>query len=153
MTTELRIECAFHFQRQAHGAQQVRAGTELPLPDGGVPRVARLMALAIRLDGLVRSGAIKDYTTLARLGQVSTARISQIMNLIHLAPAIQEAILFLPYAKRGGTVLVADLQQVAALPDWARQRRRWHEVCAGRQVDADRGDAKPAQGNAVGHRS
>jgi len=50
------------------------------------------MALALRLEQLVRSGAVKDYATLAELGGVSRARISQIMNLIHLAPGIQEAL-------------------------------------------------------------
>ncbi len=51
-----------------------------------VPRLARLMALAIRFDGLLRSGAIIDQAQLARLGKVSRARISQILNLLHLAP-------------------------------------------------------------------
>lgn len=144
MTTGLRVECDIHFHRRAHGAEQLRTGSAPSLPVGGVPRVARLMALALRWDGLVRSGAMKDYTTLARLGNVSTARISQIMNLIHLAPDIQEALLFLPYAQRGrGTVLVADLQLVAALPDWAKQRQRWRAVCAARRVDADRRNAQP----------
>ena len=51
-----------------------------------VPRLARLMALAIRFEGLLRSGAITDQAHLARLGKVSRARISQILNLLHLAP-------------------------------------------------------------------
>src|SRR5262249_54426918 len=46
---------------------------------GRLPRVARLMALAIRLEGLLRKGAIKDQADLASLGQVSRARISQIL--------------------------------------------------------------------------
>jgi len=59
-------------------------------PVGRVPRVSRLMALAIKMDGLVRSGAVKDYAELARLGNVSRARVTQIMNLNLLAPGIQE---------------------------------------------------------------
>lgn len=54
------------------------------------PRLARLMALAIKFDGLVRQGVVRDYADLARLGYVSRARITQIMNLLHLAPDIQE---------------------------------------------------------------
>jgi hypothetical protein len=53
-----------------------------------LPRVARLMALALRFEQLVHTGLIKDYATLAKLGGVSRARISQIMNLIQLAPAL-----------------------------------------------------------------
>ena len=66
------------------------------VPSGRVPRIARLMALALRFEQLVRTGAVRDYAELARLGQVSRARLTQIMNLLHLAPDIQEAILFLP---------------------------------------------------------
>jgi len=59
-------------------------------PSGKPPRLARLVALAHKLDRLVRSGAVKDYAELAQLGHVSPARLSQIMLLLHLAPAIQE---------------------------------------------------------------
>ena len=96
---------------------------------GSVPRVARLMALAIRFDGLVRSGAVTDYADLARLGHVSRARISQIMNLLLLAPSIQEQILFLPRTNKERDVIhVRLLQPIALTPDWARQRRLWKEL-------------------------
>src|SRR5262249_8348638 len=38
---------------------------------GRVPRVSRLLALALRLDELVRTGVIADYATLAQLAHVS----------------------------------------------------------------------------------
>jgi hypothetical protein len=66
-----------------------------------VPRVSRLLALALRLDRLVRAGAIADYATLARLGHVSRARVSQILSLVQLAPDLQETLLFLPPTERG----------------------------------------------------
>ncbi len=65
-------------------------------PLGSVPRISRLMALAIRTQDLVDQGEVADYADLARLAHISRARISQIMNLTLLAPDIQEAILFLP---------------------------------------------------------
>ena len=68
---------------------------------GRVPRMARLMALALRFDQLHRAGQIKDYTELARLGHVTRTRVCQVMNLLQLAPDIQEAILFLPLTERG----------------------------------------------------
>jgi hypothetical protein len=86
------------------------------------------MALALRLDDLLRAGAIGSYAELARLGHVTRARVCQIMNLICLAPDIQEALLFLPRTQRGrDPVILADLQPIAALLDWRRQRRRWAE--------------------------
>jgi hypothetical protein len=87
------------------------------------------MALAIRFDGLVRSGAVKDYAELAGLGHVSRARISQIMNLLLLAPDIQEQILFLPRTRHGRDPLrLALLQPLALTPDWGRQRRLWKDL-------------------------
>ena len=97
---------------------------------GRVPRVARLLALAHRLDHLVRQGAIADYATLARLGHVSRARISQIMVLGNLAPDIQEAILFLPLTVHGrDPIHVRQLQAIAQMLDWHQQRSRWRKLC------------------------
>src|SRR6266700_7227901 len=64
-------------------------------PQGRAPRIARLLALAHKLDALVRSDTIASYGELARLGHISPARLTQIMVLLHLAPSIQEYILFL----------------------------------------------------------
>ena len=63
--------------------QQPR-GSEAAGPS--IPRIARLMALAIRLEGLLRDEKSLDYAELARLGQGTRARITQIMKLLHLAP-------------------------------------------------------------------
>jgi integrase len=96
-----------------------------------VPRVSRLLALALRLDRLVRAGAIADYATLARLGHVSRARVSQILSLALLAPDIQETLLFLPPTERGrDPIRLRQLQALAALPDWRHQRRLWQELAS-----------------------
>jgi hypothetical protein len=44
-------------------------------------RIARSMALALRFEQLIRSGAVRDYAELARLGQVSRARLTQITKI------------------------------------------------------------------------
>src|SRR6516225_7753760 len=94
-----------------------------------MPRVSRLLALALRLDRLVRAGAIADYATLACLGHVSRARVSQILSLVQLAPDIQETLLFLPPTERGrDAIRLRHLQALAALADWRHQRRRWQEL-------------------------
>ena len=96
---------------------------------GRVPRIARLMALALRFELLVQSGTVRHYAELARLGQVSRARVTQIMNLLHLAPDIQEAILFLPRVHSGRDPVHLDhLQALTSILDWRMQRRRWHEM-------------------------
>ncbi len=124
------VECEVHFRKGKAGRKQLQPGPGAPVvPAGRVPRVARLLALAHRLEGLVRQGAVKHYAELARLGQVTRARLSQITNLLLLAPDIQEAILFLPRTLRGrDPVRLADLQPVALTPDWKKQRWMWQQM-------------------------
>lgn len=131
MSTTLTIELPVHFQRGGHGSRkELYFGTETPpLPPGRVPRVSRPMALALRFDALVRSGQIESYGALASLGHVTRARVSQIMNLLHLAPDLQEALLFLPPTLRGrDAIILADVQPIAAAFDWRKQRRLWRKL-------------------------
>ena len=95
--TRLRATARVHF-RQGRGTRKlIKRGEEPePPPQSAVPRISRLMALAIHVQELVDRGEVADYAELARLAHVPRARISQIMNLTLLAPDIQEAILFLP---------------------------------------------------------
>jgi hypothetical protein len=87
------------------------------------------MALALRFEQLVRTGAVRDYAELARLGQVSRARITQITSLLHLAPDLQEKILFLPRVQNGrDRIHLHELQALTALLAWEEQRRRWNEM-------------------------
>jgi hypothetical protein len=84
------------------------------------------MALAIHLDELIRDGVVTDQAELARLGHVSRARLTQIMNLLNLAPDVQEQILFLPAAKScRKDVSERDLRPIAAEMDWGKQRGMW----------------------------
>ena len=93
---------------------------------GRIPRVARLMALAIRLERLIAEGRVPNYAALARLAHVSRARITQITNLTLLTPDIQEAILFLPPVHQGpDTIIERDLRPIAAELNWTRQRMLW----------------------------
>ena len=63
-------------------------------PEGRVPRISKLMALAIRYEQMLNDGVVQSQTELAELQHVSQPRMTQIMNLLHLAPEIQEEILF-----------------------------------------------------------
>ena len=130
MTDPWTIECDFPFRGDGRGsAKDAAACAAVADGPGRVPRVARLMVLAIRFDGLIRSGAVKNQAELARLGHVSRARISQILSLLLLAPDIQEEILFLPVTKRGrAPILLCHLWPIAANPDWKCQRRKWRDL-------------------------
>lgn len=90
------------------------------VPSGRAPRLARLVALAHKLDELVRDGTVKSYRELAELGHVSPARLSQILVLINLAPKIQEYVLFLS-AGEGSFIKEVELRSIAREPLWERQ--------------------------------
>ena len=99
MSDSLTFECQVHLSRGRRGRKRLKEGTP-PQPakveKGRIPRISRLMALAIHLDGLIRRGEIDDMSEIARLGHVTPARVSQIMALVQLAPTIQRALLFSP---------------------------------------------------------
>lgn len=100
-----------------------------PKVPGRVPRLSRLLALAVRMDELLRTGAVVNYTEPARLGHVSRARISQILNLLLLAPDIQEEILFLPNVERGREPLrMRQVLPITVIPCWRAQRKLWQAL-------------------------
>jgi hypothetical protein len=144
MTTSLTIEREIHFERRGRGFhKELRPGPEPPRPAvlGRVPRIARLMALAIRFDGLIRRREIVRCTDLARLGHVTRARISQIMALLQLAPDIQELILFLPRTARGrDPIHLGHLLPITRVVDWKKQRRLWNDLIQARCESADASD-------------
>jgi len=127
MTTVTR---QIHFKRKAQRKRAVRG----PAPDtaamrGRVPRVSKLMALAIRFDQLIQNGEVANRSELARLGHVTQPRVTQIMNLLNLAPEIQEEILFLPEVCSGRDLITErDLRPLASNDSWARQRSQWRSL-------------------------
>jgi hypothetical protein len=128
MTPPLTVTCDVHFNLKAKGRKNLRPGQKPKqhASPGRVPRIAKLMALAIRFEGLIRAGVVRDYADLARLGHVTRARITQIMNLIHLAPDIQEQLLFLARIERGReSIHLRLLQPIAVVTNWKQQRSLW----------------------------
>ena len=86
-----------------------------------LPRITRLLALAFRLEDLLRGRTIGNSAELARLGGVSRARITQILNLRNLAPAIQEEILSVTPGGRVENLTEGSLRRLTAILDWRRQ--------------------------------
>lgn len=134
MSDGLEVEFKVHFGRGPSGRKDLRNG-EAPAndetPEGNVPRISRLMALAIRFDELIRSGEVQDYSELARLGHVTRARMTQIMNLLNLAPDIQEELLFLPTRLMGRDPNGEhNLRAITKEKDWNKQREVWRNAGA-----------------------
>jgi len=96
---------------------------------GRLPRITRLMALAVRCEGLLRNGTVRDYTELAQLGIVSRPRMTQVMNLLNLAPEIQEEILFLPEVEKGREpVSERSLRRLPGVMSWNEQKEIWNQL-------------------------
>lgn len=131
-TVEFRIQ----LRTGRHGRKRMREGARPDPPriePGRVPRLSRLMALALRYDRLIREGHVRDYADLARLGGVTRARISQIMDLLNLDPRIQESILLLPRSAPGRDAIPERLlRPIVMEPDFEGQRRLWNALLAER---------------------
>lgn len=126
MKRGLTVERAFHVTMGQHSRNEIRDGEAPEMPSGRIPRVAKLMVLAIRFDHLIREGVVSDQAELARVGHVSRARLTQIMNLLNLAPDIQEQILFLPQPQHGRDAIAEKhLRVIVTVPSWNKQRHMW----------------------------
>jgi hypothetical protein len=110
--------------RQAAGRPKKTAAP----PPPRIPRITRLMALAIKFQDMIDRGEVKDYADLARLGFVTRARVTQIMNLCLLAPDIQEAILDADQSLNESTMRRVALSQL-----WQDQRRTISDINPRRQ--------------------
>jgi len=131
-TSALTLEFNIHFKKKNKGRKCIENGSaQIPprLMPGKIPRISRLMALAIRYDKLIREGKLKDFAQLAKLGQVSRARVSQISNLLNLAPDIQEELLFLGRTVSGkDTITERHMRPILSNLSWNEQRKMWKEL-------------------------
>ncbi|MCF7960464.1 MAG: hypothetical protein K9M08_06940 [Pirellula sp.] len=129
------VSVDFHFtvQQRGRGAKKRMVEGARQLDESKpaierIPRISRYMALAIHFEDLIRQGVVTDYADLARLGHVTRARVTQIMNLRLLAPEIQEELLFSTFgcSPTSETRLKA-IQKLCACPDWRKQRIAWSQ--------------------------
>lgn len=124
-----------HVAASQRGRKHIRLG-EKKMVSGGetrggtkVPRIARLMALAIRFEDLVRSGEVEDHAALAAIGHVTPVRISQIASLNNLAPDIQEELLWHePVVGDREAIAERHVRGIALELDWVKQRAAWAEL-------------------------
>src|SRR5216684_4011006 len=94
-----------------------------------VPRITRSLALALKFEEMVRSGVVGNYAVLAQLGQVSRSRLTQVGNLLNLAPDIQEEILFLRTEEAEQLrISEASVRKLSAILEWGEQRAHWRRL-------------------------
>lgn len=89
------------------------------------------MAFAIHFERSLSSGRYTTQADLARAGQVTRARLTQILNLTMLAPDIQEQLLFLPpYATGRAPLTEREVRPIAGEPNWDEQRKQFAALTA-----------------------
>ena len=100
-----------------------------PQPAGRVPRVARLLSLAHDIDRKIAAGEIRDWAEAARRLRLTRARMTQIANLLLLAPEIQDNVLALPPVVEGrDRVTERHLRPIAAEVNWNEQINAWRRI-------------------------
>jgi hypothetical protein len=121
----------FHFSRGRNGSLRLVDGTkpEPSPPPLRVPRISRLMALAIHYDRLIREGTVRDQTGLAHQLGITQPRMTQIFNLLHLSPEIQETLLTLPKVQSGREpISERHLRHICATNCWSKQIALWKNL-------------------------
>ncbi len=131
MNRPVSVDFQFSVQQRGRGAkkQMIEGNGEFNESKPAlerIPRISRYMALAIHFEDLIRRGIVTDYADLARLGHVTRARVTQIMNLRLLAPEIQEALIF--RSDRATQVELKLLQKISSAHCWTQQSKLWQLI-------------------------
>ncbi len=92
---------------------------------GRLPRVTQVLALALSFQDMIATGSAKNYEDLANRTGVTAERLSQVMKLIWLAPAIQREILYLPDCGGRHPLTECAVRSIAATWSWPEQLRLW----------------------------
>jgi DNA invertase Pin-like site-specific DNA recombinase len=94
-----------------------------------VPRITRLLALALKFEELIGRGEVNNYAAMAQIAEVSRSRVTQMTALLNLAPDIQEEILFLrPEEAERFRISEPSLRKLTAILLWSKQREEWRSI-------------------------
>ena len=123
------VEIQFRLHPTGRAADS-RAPSDAPRSTmGRLPRITQVMALAIQLQDMIQRGGARDYADLARLGCLTRERMSQMMELVWLAPEIQQEIVeFPPRAATRFPISELAARRIAASLDWVEQRELWRKL-------------------------
>lgn len=127
------VRAKLELGRAARGKRTIRlvdgSSSPTPPPKPRIPRISKLVALALVFDRMLREGQIQDLSELARLAHVSQPRMTQILNLTLLAPDLIETLLHLPATEQGKEKIHERmLRKVVAETNWSAQRSRFLQI-------------------------
>jgi hypothetical protein len=120
--------------RRVRRGRSVRMREAPPPPDPGTPevrapepaprpaRVAIMLALAHKLQRMLDERQVGSMADIADMLGVTRARVTQILDLTHLAPDVQEEILSGTPARGRSLRSERDARPLMREPDWRAQR-------------------------------
>jgi site-specific DNA recombinase len=91
------------------------------------PPIRRQLLLAHQIQGMLDGSRVKDLNQLAEWLRISKARLEQIMNLLFLAPAMQEEII-LGDPHRLAKVSERSLRPISTEIEWQKQTSAWNKL-------------------------
>jgi hypothetical protein len=121
MTTGRVITSALHRVQQGHGRRFVSDPPRGPVHRPA--RVALMLALAHKIRAAIGAGQLADQAEAARRLGCTRARLTQLLDLLRLAPDLQEQVLFLEAVDGAEPLTERTLRAVTREPSWAEQRR------------------------------
>ncbi len=115
----MKYRASFRTARR-NGAIEARPEPGSAAPDESLSapcRAARLLALAHFIERQIEAGVFRSYGDAGRRIGMTPGRVTQVMNLLLLAPKVQEQLLT-------GNLRCGErrLRQVVNQPDWSLQR-------------------------------
>ena len=126
----IKVKRKVAFQGEVHKRREAARESRVTLAQfGRIPRIAKLVALASRMQSMIDSGQVESFQQLAKLGRISQPRMTQIMSLLNLAPDILEELLYLPEVIQGKSQIHERLlRPLTTELDWRVQRRMWARI-------------------------
>src|SRR6266699_7228499 len=122
----METNCHAELQFSLHNVPRRRPGSEMD--NGRPPRVTQVLALALSFQDMIATGSARNYEDLANRTGVTAERLSQVMKLIWLAPAIQQEILYLPGCGGRYPLTECAVRSVAAKWSWPEQLKLWNAL-------------------------
>jgi hypothetical protein len=99
-----------------------------PEPVRRPAKVARMLALAHHLQGTIDRGLVADRAAVARKLGLTRARVTQLLDLLLLAPDLQAAVLALEAVDGAEPIAERMLRAVAHAGTWPEQRAGWARI-------------------------
>lgn len=103
----------------------------IPAPHPVVRRpakVARILALAHHIQRAIDSGAVADRAAVARKLGLTRARVTQLLDLLLLAPEIQDSVLHAEAVDGAEPFTERTLRPIALAVSWTEQRETWKGI-------------------------